>query len=89
MWRKKNTPPLLVGLKADKPRWILIWWFFQKLEIVLPEDSAILPLGINPKNAPTYNKNICYTMFIPALFITTRNRKQLRCPSVGEWMQKL
>jgi len=39
------------------------------LEIILPADPAIPLLGLYPKDAPTYNKNICSTMFIAALFI--------------------
>jgi hypothetical protein len=39
------------------------------LDIVLPEDPAIPLLGIYPEDAPTYNKDICSTMFIAALFI--------------------
>jgi hypothetical protein len=41
---KRNTPPLLVRLKAGsfqrQPFWKSIWWFLRKLEIVLPEDPA-------------------------------------------------
>jgi hypothetical protein len=42
---------------------------------VLPltsEDAAIPLLGIYPKDAPTYNKDTCSTMFISALFIIAR-----------------
>ena len=47
--------------------------FLGKLEIALPEDPAILLLGIYPKDAPTYNKDTCSTMFIAALFILARS----------------
>ena len=63
-----------------------IWWFLRKLNIVLPEDSAILLLGIYPKVAPTYNKNTCFTMFLAALFIITRSWRQLRYLSIVEWI---
>ena len=49
-----------------------IWQFLWKLEIVLPEDSAISLLGIYPKDAPTYNKGTCSTIFIEVLFIIAR-----------------
>ena len=39
------------------------------MDIVLPEDPVIPLLGIYPKDAPTYNKDTCTTMFIAALFI--------------------
>jgi hypothetical protein len=68
MWRKQNTPPFLVGLKTGKPLWKSIWRFLRKLEIDLPEDTAIPLLGIYPKDAPP-----CYRVFIAALFVTARN----------------
>ena len=57
--------------------------------IILAEDPAIPFLGIYPEDAPTCNKNTCSTMFIAALFITTRNWKEPRCPSTEEWIQKM
>ena len=39
------------------------------MDILLSEDPAIPFLGIYPKDAPTYNKGTCSTMFIAALFI--------------------
>jgi hypothetical protein len=41
IWRKRNTPPLLVGdCKLVQPFWKSVWWFLRKLDIVLPEDTA-------------------------------------------------
>jgi hypothetical protein len=70
MWRKKNTPPLLVGLQAGT----------NTLEIsyVVP---AIPLLGIYPEDVPTCNKDTCSTMFIAAIFIIARSWKEPRCPS--------
>jgi len=45
------------------------------LDIELPEDPAIPLLGIYPKDAPTYKKDRCSTMFIAALFIIARAGK--------------
>jgi hypothetical protein len=59
------------------------------LDIVLPEDSAVPLLGIYPEDVPTYNKDTCSTMFIAALFIIARSRKEPRCPSAEEWIQKM
>ena len=56
-WRKRNTPPLLVGLQVVQPLWKSVWQFLRKLDIVLLEDTAILVLGIYPEDAPTGNKN--------------------------------
>jgi hypothetical protein len=54
----------------------------QKIE----QDPAITLLGIYPNDAPTYNKDICSTMFIVALFIIARSWKEPRCPSTEEWI---
>jgi hypothetical protein len=55
------------------------------LETVLSEDTAILLLGIlYQKDVPVYHKNMCFTMFIAALFIIGKNWKQPRCPSTEE-----
>jgi len=59
------------------------------LDIELPEDPAIPLLGIYPKDASTYKRDTCSTMFIAALFIIARNWKEPRCPSTEEWIQKL
>jgi hypothetical protein len=64
------------------------WQFLRKLDILLPEDPAILLLGIYPEDVPTGNKNTFSTMFIPALFIIARSWKEPRCPSKEEWIQK-
>jgi hypothetical protein len=69
MWRMRNTPPLLMDCKLVQPLWKSSWRFLRKLDIVLPEDLVLQLLGINPKGAPTYDKNTCSTMFIASLFI--------------------
>jgi hypothetical protein len=59
------------------------------LDIVLLEDPAISLLGIYPEDVPNCNKDTCSTMFIAALFIISRSWKEHRCPSTGEWIQKM
>jgi hypothetical protein len=56
---------------------------------IVPEDPAIPLLGMYPKDAPTFKKDTCSTMFIAALFIIARIWKQPRCPSTEEWIQKM
>jgi hypothetical protein len=46
------------------------------LDVVLPENLAVPLLGIYPKDAPTYNKDTCSTMFIAALSIIARSWKK-------------
>jgi len=87
MGRKRNTPPLLVGLQTGI--WKSVLRFLRNLDIELPKDSAILLLNIYPKDAPTYNKDTCSTMFIAALFIISRSWKEPRCASTEEWIQKM
>jgi hypothetical protein len=69
--------------------WKSVWWFLRKLDIVLSEDLAILLLVIYPKDAPTYNKDTCFTVFIAALFIIARSWEELICLSPEEWIQKM
>jgi hypothetical protein len=59
------------------------------LDIVLLEDPAMLLLGIYPDDAPTYNKDICFTMFIAALFKIAKSWKEPRYPSTEKWIQKI
>jgi hypothetical protein len=89
MWRKRNTHPLLLGLQACTTTLEVSLEVPQKLDIILPEDSAIPLLGIYPEEVPTGNKNTCSTMFIAALFIIDRIWKEPRCPSTEEWIQKM
>ena len=88
-WRKRNTPPLLVGLQAGTTTLEISLAVLRKLDIVLPEVPAIPLLGIYPKDSPTSNKDTCSTMFIAALFIIARSWKEPRCPSTEEWIQKM
>jgi hypothetical protein len=56
MWRKKNTPPFLVALQACTATLEISLAIPQKIDIVLPEDSAITLLGIYPEDVPTGKK---------------------------------
>jgi hypothetical protein len=68
MWRKRITPPLLVGLQACTTTLEISLAVPQNLDIVLLEDPAILLLGIYPEDLLTDKKETCSTMFIAALF---------------------
>jgi hypothetical protein len=59
------------------------------LDIVLHEDPAIPLLGIYPEDTPTCNQDTCSTMFVSALVIIARSRKEPRCLSAEEWIQKM
>jgi hypothetical protein len=75
--------------KLVQPLWKSVWRSLRKLDIVLPEDSAIPLLGIYPEDAPIHKKDTCSTIFIAALFIIARSWKEPRCPSTEEWIQKM
>jgi hypothetical protein len=84
MWRKRNTPPLLVVLQACTTTVGISLVFLRKLDIVLLVYPAIPLLGIYPEDVPTFNKHTCSTMFIAALFIRAKSWKEPRCPSTEE-----
>jgi hypothetical protein len=74
MWRKRNTPPLLVGLQACTTT--------LEVSLVVPQKighsatgrySNNTSLGIYPEDVPTGNKDTCSIMFIAALFIIARS----------------
>ena len=72
-----------------QPLWKSVWRFLRKLGTSLLKDPAIPLLGIYLEDSPAYNKDICSTMFIGALFIIARSWKEPRYPSTEEWMQKM
>jgi hypothetical protein len=74
--------------KLVQPLCKSVWQFLRILAIVIPEDPAILLLGIYPEDVPTGKKNTCSIMLIAPLFITARSWKEPRCPSTEEWIQK-
>jgi hypothetical protein len=78
MWRKRNTPTLLVGLPAGTTTLEISLVVSQK--IGLPEDPAIPFLDIYPEDAPTCNKDTCSTMFLATIFIIARRWKNPDVP---------
>jgi hypothetical protein len=89
MWRKRDTPPLLVGLQACTTTLEISLEVPQKISHSTTEDPAIPLLGIYPKDVPICNKDTCSTMFIPAVFIIARSWKEPKCPSTEEWIQTM
>jgi hypothetical protein len=86
---KEEHSSLLVGLQTGTTTLEISLAVPQKLEIVLPEDPAIPPLGIYPKDPPTHNKDTCSTLFIAPLFIIVRSWKLPRCSSTEEQIEKM
>ena len=67
--------------------WKSVWQFIRILDIELSADPVISLLGICPKDAPTYNKDTCFTMFIAALCIISKSWKEHKCPSTEQKIQ--
>ena len=62
----------------------------QKTKNKIPDDLAILLLGIYPKKMKTLIlKDICMLMLITTLFTTAKLRKQPKCPSRDERIKKM
>ena len=92
-WRecreRRTLLPLLVGLQTGTTTLEINLEFPQKIEIDLPEESAIPLLGIYPKDASPCHRGTCSTMFIMALFVIVRSWKPPRHPRTEEWIQKM
>ena len=69
MWGKGNAPPLLVGVQTCTATLEISTAIFQKIGNNLPQDPVMLLLGIYPKDAQSYHKDVCSTIFIAALFV--------------------
>jgi len=90
MWRKRNTPPLLVGLQTGTTILEINLEVPQKIgNRSICEDPAISLLEIYLKDVPPCHRGTCSIVFIAALFVVTRSWKQPRCPTTEEWIQKL
>ena len=74
--------------KLIQPLWKTVWRFLNKLGIKPPYDPAIPLLGIYPEETKI-EKDTCIPLFTAALFTIARIWKQLRSPSIEEWVKKL
>ena len=74
--------------KLVQPLWRTVWKFLKKLEIELPYNLAIPPLGVYTEET-RIERNTCTPMSIAASFKIARTWKQPRCPSADEWIRKL
>jgi hypothetical protein len=67
MWRKGNTPPLLVGLQASATTLKINLEVTHKIGQALPEDPGIPLLDIYSKDAPTHKKGVSLCSLRPNL----------------------
>jgi hypothetical protein len=89
IWRKRNTPPLFVGLQACTSTLEISLAVPQKIGHNTTRGSGNNLLGIYPEDVPTGKKDMCSTMFIAALFMIARSWKEPRYPSTWEWIQMI
>jgi hypothetical protein len=80
MWRKRNTPPLLVGLQASTTTLEVSLLFLRKLKTVLPEGPAIPFLGNTPKICPTIQGHMLH--YVHRSFIHNRQKLETTHPDV-------
>ena len=74
--------------KLIQPLWRTVWIFLKKLEIKLPYDPTIPPLGIYSEEF-IIQKDTCTPMFTAALFTKARTWNQPRYPLIEEWIKEL
>jgi hypothetical protein len=90
MWRKRNTPPLLVELQACTTTLEISLVVPQKIGHSYYQRIPAIPLlGIYPEDVRTGNKDTCSTMFIAALFIIARSWKEPRAVVLNLWVVTL
>jgi hypothetical protein len=89
MWRKRNTPPLFVGLQACTTTLEISLAVPQKIGHSSTGGSRNTSPGHISEDVPTSKKDTYFTMFIAALFIIARSWKEPRCPSTEELIQKM
>ena len=67
-----------------------MWRFLKKLKIELPYDSAVVLLGIYPKDTKMLiQRGTCTSMFIAALSTIAKVWKEPKCPLMDEWIKKM
>ena len=73
-----------------RPLWKPVWRVLKKLKIELPYDPAIALLGIYPRDTGMlFRRDICTPKFIAALSTIAKVWKELKCPSMDEWVKKM
>lgn len=68
--KRQGNETIIIGEIANlKP----LWRILKELKLNPPHDTAILLLGIIPKNQTSYYQSSCSVMFIAVVFLITRN----------------
>ena len=90
MWRKRISFALLVGMQTGAATLENSMEVPQKTKTRTTQDPAIALLGIYPRDTDVlFGRGTCTPMFIAALSTIAKVWKELRCPSIGEWIKKM
>ena len=81
---EKREACYTVGGKLVQPLWRTVWRFLKNLEIELPYDPAIPLLGIHTEETGI-ERDTCTPLFIAALVIIARIRKQPTLLSINQF----
>lgn len=80
IWRKGNPDILRWDCKLVQPLWKIVQRFLKILKIQLSYDPAIPFLGLYVKEMKTGSqRDSCIPIFIAALFLIAKLRKQPKC----------
>ena len=90
MWSNRNSYSLLVGMQNGTATLedSLVVYYKTKRNFTMQSSNQLFT--IYPNELKTYDHTKTYAqMLTAALFIITKIWKQPRCPSIGEWINKL
>lgn len=73
--------------KMMQPLWKTVWWFLKGLNRVPMRSSNFTPTYIPNRKENMSTQKRTWT-FIVALFTIAPKWKQLKCPSIGTWINK-
>jgi hypothetical protein len=85
MWRKRNIPPLLIGLQAGTTSLEINLEVPQKIGIRSTGRLRYTILGHIPQRCPTMPQGHMFHYIHSGLICVARSWKQPRCPTIEEW----
>ena len=89
---EKREPSHTISVRDCKlvqPLWRIVWRFLKKLKIELPCNPAIALLAYLSRGyRDAVLKGHMHPKFIVALSTTAKVWKELKCPSMDEWIKK-
>ena len=89
-WGHKESDTTEQLSRHAQPLWKTVGPLLTKSNVFLLYDPAIALLGVYPNEIKFYvHTKTCTQMFLAALFIISKTWNQPRCPSIGEWTNKL